>query len=132
MNQWGGGGMKVYFAHPITDYETGRERRALDGMVAQGWQVENPNQPHHQEGYQREGMEYFQRLAAACDALVFMRFPNGAIGAGVGKEIGAARGAGIPVYEWFDGEIYGVYGAPTPVLSICSTRALLASIREGT
>ena len=121
--------MRVYFAHPVTDYGTERERRALDDLAAQGWYVENPNQPQHQAGYDRDGMVYFQRLAASCDALIFVRFPNGAIGAGVGKEIDAAQGNGIPVYEWFDGETHSVYGMPTPVLSVEDTRALLVSLR---
>ena len=123
--------MRIYFAHPITDYGTGRERRTLDDLTAQGWYVENPNHPQHQDGYERDGMAYFQRLAASCDALVFVRFPNGAIGAGVGKEIDAAQGNRIPVYEWFDGETDSVYGMPTPVLTVEETRALIADIRAG-
>jgi len=121
--------VRIYFAHPVTDYGTERERGAVAAIEAEGWTVENPNQPHHQAGYDEEGMVYFERLAASCDALIFMRFPGGAIGAGVGKEIDAAQAAACPIYELFDGEVYSVYGSPTPVLSVENTRALLAEIR---
>lgn len=121
--------MKIYFAHPVTDYGTERESEAVASIEAEGWIVENPNKPHHQQGYNEEGMTYFERLATSCGALVFMRFPNGAIGAGIGKEINAAQGAGRPVYELFDGELHAAYGTPTPILSVDATRALLAETR---
>lgn len=121
--------MKIYFAHPITDYGKQREGNVLTWLEADGWEVENPNQPHHQVGYDQGGMEYFQRLASECDALVFTRFPDGSIGAGVGKEIDAAQASGRPVYEWFDGEMYSTYGLPTPVLSVPQTRARIAQYR---
>lgn len=121
--------MRIYFAHPITDYGTEREGMALTWLEADGWEVENPNQPHHQAGYDQGGMEYFQRIASECDALVFTRFPDGSIGAGVGKEIEAASAAGRPIYEWFDGEIYSAYGMPTPVLSVERTRATIKRLR---
>lgn len=122
--------MRAYFAHPVTDYGTEREEIAVGDIQFGGWQVENPNQPHHQRGYENEGMRYFERVVQSCDALVFLRFPNGAIGAGVGKEIDAAMGSGIPVFELFDGELHSVYGMPTPVLSVDATRTLLADLRS--
>lgn len=121
--------MNVYFAHPITDYGTEREVSAVNVIEGAGWQVENPNQPHHQAGYDAGGMQYFERLSAACDALVFMRFPDGSIGAGVGKEIDAARGAGKPIFELFGGRIHSVDGTPTPVLSVEDTRATIQRLR---
>lgn len=121
--------MKIYFAHPVTDYGTDREEKAVAAIKGEGWDVENPNQPHHQVGYDAGGMPYFERLAADCDALVFMRFPDGGIGAGVGKEIDAAQGAGHPIYELFDGDLHSVYGMPTPVLSVEQTRATIKRLR---
>jgi len=122
--------MRVYFAHPVSDYGTPRETAAAAVMEAVGWSVENPNQPHHQRGYDAGGMGYFEQIARACDGLAFMRFPNGAIGAGVGKEVGAALDASKPVYELFDGEVHLVTGMPTPVLSVAATRALLTELQH--
>lgn len=122
--------MRVYFAHPVSDYGTPRETAAAAVMEAVGWSVENPNQPHHQRGYDAGGMGYFEQIARACDGLAFMRFPNGAIGAGVGKEVGAALDASKPVYELFDGEVHLVTGMPTPVLSVAATRALLTELQR--
>lgn len=67
--------MRIYFAHPITDYGKEREGNVLTWLEADGWEVENPNLPHHQTGYAGEGMVYFEKLAAGCDALAFTRFP---------------------------------------------------------
>jgi hypothetical protein len=122
--------MRIYFAHPVTDYGTNREGNVLTWLEADGWEVENPNQPHHQDGYARDGMVYFESLASSCDALVFTRFPDGSIGAGVGKEIDAAHGSGIPIYEWFGGELYSMYCMPTPVLSVEDTRSTITKLRQ--
>ena len=121
---------KIYFAHPITDYGTQRQARAVAYLESQ-WEVVNPDKPEHQEGYKAEGMAYFERLAAGCDLLAFMRFPDGSIGAGVGKEIEAAKLAGVRwILEYFDGQIYPVYGDPTPILSVEATRATIRRLRE--
>lgn len=122
--------MKIYLAHPITDYGTSRQAEAITHLARHGWQIESPDQPAHQEGYAANGMAYFEKLAADCDALAFMRFPNGAIGAGVGKEIEAAKQAGRPILEYFQGQAYPVYGDPTPVLSVGDTRATLRQMRD--
>lgn len=124
--------MNIYFAHPITDYGTERQASAIAAIeeyLGDAWQVENPDQPHHQVGYSEEGMLYFERLAASCDAIAFMRFPDGSIGAGVGKEIDAAQGSGRAVYEYFGGDLHAVYGMPTPILSVEDTRAAIKRYR---
>lgn len=120
---------KIYFAHPITDYGTERQAAAV-AYLSEQWQVVNPDHPGHQAGYAADGMAYFERLAASCDLLAFMRFPDGSIGAGVGKEIDAAKRAGIRwIVEYFAGQIYPVYGDPTPVLSVEDTRAKIRQLR---
>lgn len=77
-----------YFAHPVSDYGTQAERRILDALALNGIAVENPNQPHHQEGYAREGMDYFlERVLPACTGCVFLPFPGGLVGSGVAMEV---------------------------------------------
>lgn len=121
---------KIYFAHPVTDYGTPRQAEAV-AYLSRQWQVVNPDDPHHQAGYAAEGMAYFERLAAGCDLLAFMRFPDGSIGAGVGKEIEAAKQAGVRwILEYFAGQTYPVNGDPTPILSVAHTRALIAKLKE--
>jgi len=121
---------KIYFAHSVTDFGTERQERAI-ASLSEHWEVVSPDFPEHQVGYAKEGMAYFERLAASCDLLAFMRFPNGSIGAGVGKEIEAAKGAGVRwILEWFDGQTFPVYGDPTPILSVSQTRALIERLRS--
>lgn len=121
----------IYFAHPITDYGTERQAEAI-AYLSRDWKVVNPDHPDHQAGYAAEGMAYFERLAASCDVLAFMRFPDGSIGAGVGKEIEAAKQAGVRwIMEYFypTRHCFVVDGVPTPILSVAQTRALIAKLR---
>lgn len=48
--------MKVYFAHPITDYGTARQRAAIKTLTDAGHTVENPDQPHHGTAYKEHGI----------------------------------------------------------------------------
>lgn len=130
--------MRMYFAHPITDYGTKRQADAIAALEAywreerprQPLEIENPDQPHHQAGYAAHGMAYFKDVVESCWSLAFMRFPNGAIGAGMGREIRWKLIGGGHVYELFDGRIYHVESPPTPVLTVEETRALIADIRD--
>jgi len=121
--------MRVYFAHPVTDYGTERQAGALAVLLAAGFDVESPDQPHHQNGYQSEGMAYFTRLVGECDGLVFLRFPNGSVGAGVGKEIGAAADARLPIWDVSSGQLKRMDGLPN-VMSVEETRTMLAQLRR--
>jgi hypothetical protein len=120
--------MRIYFAHPITDYGGPRQSTAIGMLERYGHVVENPDQPHHQVGYKLGGMDYFMRIVEGCDALAYLRFPDGSIGAGVGKEILAAQLAGIQVYDIGYGELTPD-DDPRPVLTVEETRALIAEIR---
>ena len=120
---------RIYLAHPVTDYGGQRQATAVAILEAAGYEVEIPDQPHHQTGYRLGGMDYFMRVVEGCNALAFLRFHDGSIGAGVGKEILAAQMAGIPVYDIGYGELTPDSN-PTPVLSVDDTRAKLASIRS--
>ncbi|MER9196402.1 hypothetical protein NKI13_24475 [Mesorhizobium australicum] len=127
--------MRLYFAHPVTDYGTKRQADAIAALKnhwaeqrRQPLEIENPDQPHHQAGYTNLGMDYFKSVVASCYSLAFMRFPNGAIGAGMGKEIMWAHVRNMQIYELFDGRIYQISDLPGPVLTVDETRALIASM----
>lgn len=93
-------GKRTYFAHPISDYGTSYERFCVTLLEAAGHTVENPNQPHHQDGYAEEGMDYFtKKVLPSCDGCAFLTFPGGLIGFGVFTEICHFLGAKQPVWE---------------------------------
>lgn len=129
--------MKIYFAHPITDYGTERQAQALAGLRAhfvddlgmRHFEIENPDQPHHDEGYKARGMDYFRDVVDSCWSLAFMRFPDGSVGAGVGREIGWALRNGKTLYEVFDGRVYHTHYRPTPILTVEETRATITRYR---
>ncbi len=90
-----GGDGKIYFGHPITIYNTQKESDLIDRIRKMfGWfDVENPNQKHHQEGYKRykdkgeRGMNYFfQEVLPKMDAGIFLPFEDGMFGTGVFEE----------------------------------------------
>jgi hypothetical protein len=124
--------MKCYLAHPVTDYGgSARQLDALAAIEAKGWEAINPDQPLHQRLYKAHGMQHFLELVEDCDALAFMRFADGAIGAGVGKEIEAALRRGLHLYE-IKGKRLDFYGSqmmPMGLLSVDETRAKIAELR---
>ncbi len=79
--------MKIYYAHPLSLFNTPTEKRDVKTLESLGLEVVNPNHPDHQAGYEQHGMEYFRAIVAGCDAVAFRAFPEGSIGAGVHKEI---------------------------------------------
>lgn len=78
---------RIYFAHPINTYGTILEDYFLEYFSRDHLEIVNPNQPIHQEGYEKEGMEYFKRLVQSCDKLYAIGFPDNTIGAGIAKEM---------------------------------------------
>lgn len=91
-------GKKVYYAHPITEYDTPVEAKIEDKFesLCPDARVTNPNQPEHSEGYKKEGWPYFDRLVKQHDAVVFTCHSDGTIGAGVFKEVDALLQRGCP------------------------------------
>lgn len=121
--------MRIYFAHPVSEYGTPFQAAVLKELASSWHEVESPDAPHHQEGYRVGGMAYFEGVIAGCDALAYLRFPDGTIGAGVAKEIAAAAGSGKPIFE-----VHTAGGAihvsascpkPGPVLTVDQTRLKL-------
>ena len=128
---------RCYFAHHVTDYNTQREKTAIEVIENYGFVVENPNSTEHNANYKERGMQYFVDLVAECEALAFQRFPEGQIGAGVAKEIGAAAIGGLSIFEVADDVLTEVdliksvfLNAIGPILSVDETRSLIKSIRE--
>ena len=80
---------KIYYAHPVSLYDTPRETIDLS-ILKYLWpdaEVYNPNSKLDQEKYKEYGMQWFLDRIEDCDLLVFRSFENGKIGAGVWKEI---------------------------------------------
>ena len=122
---------RIYFAHPVTDFGgSSRQKTAIEAISAIGASVENPDQEHHARSYQAAGMDYYRDVVQSCDGLAFMRFHDGSIGAGVGREIDWAIEADLPVWEVFGSQLFEVLGRPTPILDVEQTRAVLARLRN--
>lgn len=85
---------KLYYMHPVNTYGTELERQQLEliSSIFPTVEIVNPNQPEHQEGYNRlrqatgDGMPYFTELASQCQAGVALPFRDGKLGAGIFKE----------------------------------------------
>jgi len=104
----------VYFAHPVSDYNTVFELRIrkmikdrMDDIFTAHLlhepplitQLINPNQLVLQMLYKKYGMDMFIALCEQCQACVFVTFPDRSVGAGVVKEVEAFLAAGKPVFE---------------------------------
>jgi len=86
---------RLYFGHPVNTYNTDLESQLLQRISESfpDWEIENPNQKCHQEGYAHwkettgNGMDYFtKQVLPSCQGGVFLPFRDGAWGAGVYKE----------------------------------------------
>ena len=126
--------LKLYFGHPINTYNTKLETRLLKIIIEQFpsglWIIENPNQKHHQEGYQRwaketgKGMDYYYvEVLPECDGGVFLPFRDGQMGAGVFGEAETLWKRGYPIFEiTTEGIIKQINPNEIRVLSVEETR----------
>ena len=98
----------IYFGHPVNFYNTDKEEElvAIIEEEMPGYDIENPNQPKHQEGYQsfkREkgnGMKYyFEEVLPDMDAGIFLSFEDKMFGAGVYGEAENIFHQGKPIFE---------------------------------
>lgn len=121
----------IYFGHPVSVYDIPLERELVKIIERELpiFQVENPNQPHHQEGYQRytkqgRGMDYFfQEVLPATAAGVFLAFEDGKFGAGVFGEAKFLHEQGKPIYEiTLDGVVTGLELDDSRALTVEETR----------
>jgi hypothetical protein len=90
---------KAYFARPITHFNTQQERIDITCIELLGFEVVDITTKEIQEQYTIDGMKIFSEIIDGCDALFFLAFEDGAIGAGVALEIGWAGNRSIPVFE---------------------------------
>lgn len=99
---------KIYFGHPVNFYNTEIETQLIHIIEnnLKKYQVENPNQPHHQEGYKKwkkehgRGMDYyFKEVLPEMDAGIFLPFEDGMFGAGVYGEAEFLKNQAKPIYQ---------------------------------
>lgn len=100
--------MKLYFGHPVNVYNTELERELVKIIMEKlpGWEIENPSQPHHEEGYQNwkartgNGMDYYtMEVLPGCHGGIFLPFRDGMWGAGVFAEAKFFADQGRPIWE---------------------------------
>jgi hypothetical protein len=98
--------VRIYYAHPISDYHTSYEEATVDRVVhalkfltGKVPCIENPNLPIHQEGYHARGMDHFMDVIDRCDGCVFDSFPDGIIGSGVAMEVKRFLDQSKPVWQ---------------------------------
>jgi len=80
---------KLYFAHPLNTYDIPLEYKMLR-LIKKSFpqfDIENPNQTRHQEGYKKGGMDYFYKIVINCFNVVAWPFLDGKVGAGVAGEM---------------------------------------------
>lgn len=123
----------LYFGHPVNVYGTDLQKKLL-GIIAQRflhWDIENPDQPHHEEGYQRykrdkgNGMAYyFEKVLPKCSGGVFLPFRDGAWGRGVFGEAKCITENGFPIWTIsHEGIVQAADVSIVRVLTVEETRA---------
>ena len=127
---------RPYFAHAVNTYHTSLER-SMVALIAryfgiQPGDVENPNQPYHQAGYDEyakrprpsdvghKGMNYFyDEVLPSCNSCVAMPFLDSRMGLGVASEA-----------KWFVEHQLPVHLIRPPVTHIASREELEAVARD--
>jgi hypothetical protein len=98
----------IYFAHPINFYNTDKERILMELIDLFFWKynLENPNQKHHQENYKfwkektGSGMKYyFDVVLPKMRAGIGVPFEDGMYGIGVFGELEFIFKKGNPIWE---------------------------------
>jgi len=127
----------VYYAHPICTYGTILEKYFIEFIKINEPDVilVNPNAPEHQEGYKKEGMDYFKRMVQSCDAVYAHGFGDNTIGAGVAQEMDWMKEKGgivefFPLFEHSTHQKSSKAGNEFKVLSVDETRAKLKSYKD--
>ena len=122
----------MYFGHPINFYNTPKEIELLEVIERNfpQYSIENPNQPHHQNGYQRfkaergNGMKYyFEEVLPKMNAGIFLTFEDGMFGIGVFGEAEFISSRGNPIWEVnLEGQIRTMFLEQQRKLTIEQTR----------
>ena len=85
--------MKIYYARPITHYNTPDDNQTIINLEDQGFIVCNPNDPLVEAEYKEFGFQVFFKLIDGCQGLFYKSFDDGVIGAGVAAEIVEIKGS---------------------------------------
>lgn len=91
--------IKIYYAHPLSLYDTPQEERDIATLELLGFNVFNPNSVDCEEGYRSNGMLYFKEIIQSMNALAFRAIPGLGIPAGIASEINDAKELGLPIIE---------------------------------
>jgi hypothetical protein len=114
----------IYFARPTSLYDTPADIRGYAALISAGYRIVDPNTPLHQLGYKANGMSWFLSVIEdEADALAYMTYLDGSVGAGVAREILEAHLHGLPVFRIVDRELVPETEMPKLILSIAQTRA---------
>jgi hypothetical protein len=120
----------LYFAHPVNVYNTPLESKIIEALSlvfpeSEDWNIENPNQPHHQEGYKKWKKEkgngmlyYFEDILPKMAAGIGLVFPDGMFGKGVAGELDFLIASGKPCWEM------NHFGAILPLITVPQERIL--------
>jgi len=122
--------LKVLYAHCQAIYGTLQEQRDVKLLEALGFEVVNPSDSKHAEGYKHAGMDYSLTLIQEVDVVAFRALPDGSIPAGIAKELAWARGEGLD-----RAEVKLIIELPSlpplrKVLSVSATRQYLHEIGQ--
>jgi hypothetical protein len=130
--------MRIYFAHPMSEYGTLLEKNAI-AKISEMFptdQIVNPNSPDITSAvktlYPLMGMDLFDSIARNSDMVVAMPFPDGKFGAGVYSEVAAAQRAGKKIMVIYpqDLEIHNLNFFNVEGLSVSETRERIIRSRE--
>ena len=125
--------IRVYFAHPINTYDTILEKYFLEYFGKfNDVEIVNPNKIEHQEGYKKEGMDYFKKIVQSCDKLYAFGFGDNSIGAGISKEMDWMFEKGgevifLPFFTELEQQVVKDSNKQFNVLSVDETRSKLKS-----
>lgn len=91
---------RLYFAHPIGTYGSRAETEALKiiNQRFHGYDIINPGDAHHMANG-TGNFDYYRALVAGAEALIYLPFADGKIGAGIAGEVRTMRKKHGQIYE---------------------------------
>lgn len=99
--------LRIYFAHPVTMYETPRETEVLN-LIQKKYPnsiIYNPGAKKFQDLFSKyrdqhpdDYMKFFFDIVGKCDMVITYPFEDGTIGAGKGKEMEHGYNNGLEIY----------------------------------
>jgi|GEM_PF-2122224 len=91
---------RLYFAHPIGTYGSRAETEALTIINQRfaGYDIINPGDVHHVANG-TGNFDYYRALVEGAEALIYLPFADGKIGAGIAGEVRTMRKKHGQIYE---------------------------------